>query len=100
MDWFDKFVVACLLITSLGMGWGARGWVDGYRVWAETPIVFEAEGPRDVAVCVSSDLPTLWHIAREYYPGEHTGAVVFEIQKANPHLDPGLLQIGQEVILP
>ena len=100
MDWFDKFVIVCLLITSLGMGWGARGWVDGYRVWAETPIVFEAEGPRDVAVCVSADLPTLWHIAREYYPGRHTGAMVDEIRKANPGLDPGRLQIGQEVVLP
>ena len=101
MDWFDKFVVACLLITSLGMGWGARGWVEGYKAWLDTPIVtIEREGPKDVSVCVSRELPTLWHIAREYYPDKHTGMMVEEIRKANPGLDPGRLQIGQVVVLP
>jgi hypothetical protein len=99
--WIDGCIVLVLVAAALLGGWGARGWVEGYKAWLDTPIVtIEREGPRDVAVCVSADLPTLWHIAREYYPDKHTGMMVEEIRKANPDLDPGRLQIGQVVVLP
>jgi hypothetical protein len=99
--WIDGCIVLVLVAAALLGGWGARGWVEGYKAWLDTPIVtIEQEGPKDVSVCVSRELPTLWHIAREYYPEKHTGMMVEEIRKANPGLDPGRLQIGQVVVLP
>ena len=99
--WVDNVIVYATLLLALLGGWGARGWVEGYKAWLDTPIVtIEQEGPKDVSVCVSRELPTLWHIAREYYPDKHTGRMVEEIRKANPDLDPGRLQIGQVVVLP
>src|SRR5690606_18986367 len=43
---------------------------------------------------------TLWAIASRCYPGEHTGRVVDAIQRANPGLDAGRLQVGQRLVLP
>lgn len=64
----------------------------------DTPIVFGPE-PIPVATTVAPG-DTLWGIAKEYYPNEHTGEVVHEIRKLNPGLDPGNLREGQRVILP
>lgn len=43
---------------------------------------------------------TLWSIAREYYPGQHTGKVVELIRDLNPDVDAGALQVGQWIDLP
>ena len=93
------FVALCWLIAALG--WTARGIYDAVEASLHEPVVtVEAPIPRDVATSVSRELPTLWHIAREYYPGYHTGQMVDLIRKANPDLDPGKLRIGQTVWLP
>lgn len=57
------------------------------------------EPPTPLAVTVVPG-DTLWGIAKRYYPGEHTGQRVFEIQQLNPGLDPGRLMPGQTVWLP
>ena len=57
------------------------------------------EPPTPLAVTVAPG-DTLWGIAKRYYPGEHTGKKVFEIQQLNPGLDPGRLMPGQTVWLP
>lgn len=95
-------VVSVLLLAVVAGGRTIQAvmvWWEDLQAWLETPIAF-ADGPNDAMVCVSARLKTFWHIAREYYPGKHTGEMVEEIRKANPHLDPGKLQIGQEVVLP
>jgi len=43
---------------------------------------------------------TLWQIAARCYPGAHTGRAVDAIQRANPGLDAGRLQVGQRLVLP
>lgn len=57
------------------------------------------EPPTPLAVTVVPG-DTLWGIAKRYYPREHTGERVFEIQQLNPGLDPGKLMPGQTVWLP
>ncbi len=98
--WVDNAIVYTALLLALLAGWGVRGWVEDVKTALERPVVVASEGPKDVSVCVSRELPTLWHIAREYYPDKHTGMMVEAIRKANPDLDPGRLQIGQVVVLP
>ncbi len=54
--WVDNAIVYTALLLALLAGWGARGWVEGYKAWLDTPIVtIEQEGPKDVSVCVSRE---------------------------------------------
>jgi len=43
---------------------------------------------------------TLWHVARTCYPHVDRRMAVDAIQRANPGLDPGRLQVGQRIVLP
>lgn len=43
---------------------------------------------------------TLWDIARTCWPEAHTGAMVAEIRRLNPDVDPGRLRVGQVLQLP
>jgi hypothetical protein len=99
----DVVIIGAVLLLTIMVGGrtiqAVDAWWGDLQAWLDAPMVY-ADGPRDASVCVSSELKTLWHIAREYYPGRHTGEMVEEIRKANPHLDPGKLQIGQVVVLP
>jgi hypothetical protein len=99
----DKIILVAILLMVILVGGKAYQtalmWWEDYQAWLVTPIAYY-NGPKDASVCISSEFRTFWHIAREYYPGQHTGAMVDEIRKANPGLDPGRLQIGQEVVLP
>lgn len=77
--------------------------LTGIVYFSRPPIREEAivEGPDPIPVATSvAKGDTLWSIAKEFYPNEHTGEVVHEIRKLNPGLDPGNLRIGQRVILP
>ncbi|MDI9412757.1 MAG: LysM domain-containing protein [Bacillota bacterium] len=43
---------------------------------------------------------TLWSIAVEHYPNIDPREAVFHIRQVNEGIDPGRLQIGQEILLP
>lgn len=62
------------------------------------------ESPQNQSVCgdvwVVTHGDTLWRIAKECYPGEHTGQMVYEIRNVNPEIDPGRLRAGQKIMLP
>lgn len=96
----DVLIIALVLILVAGVGWGAYHWLAEYKVWAQKPLFMANEDTSEDMTCVSPDLPTLWHIARAYYPTKHTGQMVDAIRKLNPDLDPGRLQVGQIVRLP
>ncbi len=71
----------------------ARPWLDKLDNMGPMPV---ASG----VVVTIAPKETLWSIASQYYPGEHTGEIVMQIRKLNPGLDPGALQVGQKVVLP
>lgn len=62
------------------------------------------ESPQNQSVCgdvwVVTHGDTLWRIAKECYPGKHTGQMVYEIRNVNPEIDPGRLRVGQKIMLP
>ena len=91
-----SFIIAggAVILVSIGMAWL---WID-LKTWANTPIVFDDEPDHKTAVIRPGD--TIWHIARREYGGAETGKWVWEICRLNPGLDPGRLQVGQEVRLP
>lgn len=43
---------------------------------------------------------TLWHIAREWHPDTDPREIVYIIRQLNPGLDPGRLQVGQQILVP
>ena len=92
-------IITLLPLIILGIfAWNL--WMDTEE-WLDSVVVMPRDGPKDVSRSVSNELKTFWHIAREYYPDANDlSKVVKEIEKANPHLDPNRLQVGQNVILP
>ena len=91
---FLECITLLLLFTVIG--------ASIYTIYAKLTapdIVIVDDMPRPSAVAVKPG-DTLWGIAREYYPGMHTGQMVELIRQANPGVDPGALQIGQRVVLP
>src|SRR5690606_11377585 len=97
--------LALIVIMAMLMaaGWWLRGEYDAYLAWVDTPIV-EAADPLQPPPCkdywVVAPGDNLWSIASRCYPGKHTGQMVAVIQRLNPGLDPGRLQVGQVVRLP
>jgi hypothetical protein len=98
----QKILAAMLVwvaVLAFVLGWVAN---IGYRTWiaqAHEPVAGEAPVPRDRTAAVEPG-DTLWGIAQEYYPGEHTGRMVYLIREENPGIDPGRLRVGDMVRLP
>ena len=91
---FAFIIAGCALIL---IGIGMLRFLMDLKAWVNTPIVFD-EPDHKTAVIRPGD--TIWHIARREYGGAETGKWVWEICRLNPGLDPGRLQVGQEVRLP
>lgn len=87
-------ITGCLLAGSV-FGYWLRGDVEAYN--RDMVAVGEVQPPRAVGIRPGD---TLWGIAEEHYPGEHTGRVVDEIRRLNPDLNPGRLRHGQWIDLP
>ena len=72
----------------------------GYKIISAEPIeVVEGDKQPLEAVMVAPG-DTLWGLAKEFYPDQHTGKVVEAIRELNPGIDPGKLQVGQWIKLP
>lgn len=82
--------MVCVYLTAAHV---ARPWLDKLDGIGAIP------EPSGVVVTIVPD-DTLWRIASQHYPGQHTGEIVMMIRKLNPDLSPGRLQVGQKVILP
>lgn len=75
-------------------------------VWAMVSLVQAvlnpktAEAYRVVGTTRVQPNGTLWTIAVEHYPNIDPREAVFHIRQVNEGIDPGRLQIGQEILLP
>lgn len=96
----EVLIILLLMTLAGGVGYQARGIVDGHLVWLDTPIVVANDAPQDAAVCICPELWTLSHIAITYYPDKNVQETITAILAANPDLDPQKLRIGQVVVLP
>ncbi len=91
-----RFIATTIMLVVF---FGA-GLYSGSLIFDSTPIVtVAAPVPRYESVSVRPG-DSLWKIAAEMYPGEHTGDRVEQIRRFNPDLDPGLLMPGNVVFLP
>nr|WP_250808748.1 N-acetylmuramoyl-L-alanine amidase [Neorhizobium tomejilense] len=68
-----------------------RKWINQTGVFLTSPV---ADEPHVRSVEITNATPTIYSIAKKY------GATVADILKANPHVDPTKLKIGQVIRLP
>ena len=85
LDTLRDFIILCLVIGVMFVG--IPGIVNSYLNTTETVITIETPGD------------TLWTIAKEYFPDEHTGKKVLELRQLNPDLVPDRLMVGQIILL-
>jgi LysM repeat protein len=71
-----------------------------YRVMFAEPIVVVEGDKQPLEAVMVAPGDTLWGLAKEFYPDQHTGKVVEAIRELNPGIDPGKLQVGQWIRLP
>lgn len=70
------------------------------RPWLDKLDKAEASTVMSTTTATVGPGDTLWHIARDKYPDMDPRRMVYEIRKLNPEVDPGRLQIGQEILVP
>lgn len=99
-EFYTDFVVPVGFLAALLVGAIAIGSELADALTPAAPVVSEPSPPPCGDYWVVTQGETLWSIARRCYPGEHTGRVVDAIQRANPGLDAGRLQVGQRLVLP
>ena len=88
----EQFYLAAFIIgVLLLLGW-----------WTSQPA--ESAQPERYKVHIVQPNETLWEIARDKYPDQHTGSKVYEIRKLNgkngEFLDPGKISPGQRIKIP
>lgn len=90
------FIILCLVIGVIFVG--IPGIVNSYLNTTETVITIETPRKHNGVHFVEPG-DTLWTIAKEYFPDEHTGKKVLELRQLNPDLVPDRLMVGQIILL-
>ena len=92
--WEHTYYFACLL--GLAVAIGAAFFVLLGHIFPDTYVIRDYSQTVDIVV-ESGD--TYWSIAREYYPGQHTGKMVWLLEQING-VPPHQLQPGMTIKIP
>jgi len=91
---------AMVVVMIYFLFWALALGAIGYKIISAEPIVVVEGDKQPLEAVMVAPGDTLWGLAKEFYPDQHTGKVVEAIRELNPGIDPGKLQVGQWIKLP